>query len=38
MSRPFLGALAEEARELKQKSSLPDIRHQIALYLMKMLI
>ena len=25
-------------RELKQKSSLPDVRHQIALYLMRMLI
>ena len=28
----------DRQRELKQKSSLPDVQHQIALYLMKMLI
>jgi hypothetical protein len=28
----------DRQRALKQKSSLPDVRHQIALYLMRMLI
>jgi len=28
----------DRQRELKQKSSLPDVRHQIALYLMRLLI